>query len=128
MELLHTADIVLELSLKRDAHSRLGHAMRPFRTGKIPAEALIHHVFRYTGREDPSVILGSSIGEDAALVSFGDKILVMTTDPVTGLALIPVSAWAFLHLYKLLLEIAEKQIALIKTIRTFKVRHRLGQD
>jgi len=30
------------------------------------------------------VILGSSIGEDAALVSFGDKILVMTTDPVTG--------------------------------------------
>jgi thiamin-phosphate kinase len=60
--------------------------MRPFRTGKIPTEALIHHVFRYTGRKDPSVILGSSVGEDAALVSFGDKALVLTTDPVTGTA------------------------------------------
>lgn len=80
------ADTVLELSLKHDAHSRLGSPMRPFRTGKIPTEVLIHHVFRYTGRKDPSVILGSSIGEDAALVSFGEKILVMTTDPVTGTA------------------------------------------
>jgi hydrogenase maturation factor len=32
------------------------------------------------------VILGSSIGEDAALVSLGDKVLVFTTDPVTGTA------------------------------------------
>jgi hydrogenase expression/formation protein HypE len=41
-------------------------------------------VFRYKGRRDPSVILGSSIGEDAALISFGKQILVLTTDPVTG--------------------------------------------
>ena len=41
-------------------------------------------MFRYTGKKDPSVILGSSVGEDAALVSLGKKILVLTTDPVTG--------------------------------------------
>ena len=60
--------------------------MRPFRTGKIPSEDLIRHVFRYTGRKDPSVIMGSSIGEDAALVTLGDEVLVLTTDPVTGTA------------------------------------------
>jgi hydrogenase maturation factor len=36
------------------------------------------------GRRDRSVVLGSSIGEDAALVTLGEKILVLKTDPVTG--------------------------------------------
>lgn len=58
----------------------------PFRTGKIPSEVLIRNVFRYKGTSDPSVIMGSSIGEDAALVSLRDKVLVFTTDPVTGTA------------------------------------------
>jgi hypothetical protein len=43
-----------------------------------------------------------------------------TTDPVTGIALLPVGIWAFLQLYKLLLEIAEKQISLLKTIKTIR--------
>ncbi|MGA3405396.1 MAG: AIR synthase family protein [Candidatus Bathyarchaeia archaeon] len=60
--------------------------MRPFRTGKIPTDILVRTVLRYRGRNDPSVILGSSIGEDAALVSFRGKVLVFTTDPVTGTA------------------------------------------
>lgn len=60
--------------------------MRPFRTGKIPTDILVRTVLRYKGREDPSVILGSSIGEDAALISFQGKVLVFTTDPVTGTA------------------------------------------
>ncbi len=42
-------------------------------TGKIPSDILVHSVFGYKGARDPSVILGSSIGEDAALVSFGKK-------------------------------------------------------
>jgi hydrogenase maturation factor len=58
----------------------------PFRTGKIPSNVLIHSVFRYRGKRDPSVILGSSIGEDAALVSLHNEVLVFTTDPVTGTA------------------------------------------
>lgn len=58
--------------------------MRRFRTGKIPSNVLVRNVFHYRGTKDPSVILGSSIGEDAALVSLGEKILVLKTDPVTG--------------------------------------------
>ena len=60
--------------------------MRKFRTGKIPTDILMRTVLQYTGRRDRSVILGSSIGEDAALISFGGKVLVFTTDPVTGTA------------------------------------------
>ncbi len=60
--------------------------MREFRTGKIPTDILIRTVLRYRGRNDSSVILGSRIGEDVALVSFGGKVLVFTTDPVTGTA------------------------------------------
>ena len=58
--------------------------MRPFRTGKIPSDILVRNVFRYGGSKDPSVILRSSIGEDAALISFGKYVLVLKTDPVTG--------------------------------------------
>jgi hydrogenase maturation factor len=60
--------------------------MPRFRTGKVPTEVLIRNVFRYRGVDDRSVILGSSVGEDAALVSFGESVLVLTTDPVTGTA------------------------------------------
>lgn len=60
--------------------------MRLFKTGKIPSDILVQHVFRYKGWKDPSVILGSSIGEDAALVSLGERVLVLSTDPVTGTA------------------------------------------
>ena len=34
-------------------------------------------------RPDPSVILGPQLGEDAAAIAFGDRCLVVTTDPVT---------------------------------------------
>jgi len=57
-----------------------------FRTGKIPTEVLVRSVFRYKGADDRSVILGSSVGEDAALVSLGKDVLVLTTDPVTSTA------------------------------------------
>jgi len=60
--------------------------MPPFRTGKIPTEVLIRNVFRYKGVKDRAVIMGSSVGEDAALVSLGKNVLVLTTDPVTGTA------------------------------------------
>jgi hydrogenase expression/formation protein HypE len=56
----------------------------PFRTGKIYSDVLRRSVLRYRGRHDPSVILGGSIGEDAALVSLRGKVLVLKTDPVTS--------------------------------------------
>jgi len=58
--------------------------MALFRTGKVPTDVLVRNVFRYRGARDRSVILGSSVGEDAALVSVGKDVLVFTTDPVTG--------------------------------------------
>lgn len=58
--------------------------LMPFKTGKIPTDILLRNVLHYKGHRDSSVILGSSIGEDAALVTVQDKILVFTTDPVTG--------------------------------------------
>ncbi len=58
--------------------------MRRFRTGKIPSDILIRSVFRYAGTKDRRVLLGPSIGEDAALVSLDDQVLVLSTDPVTG--------------------------------------------
>jgi hydrogenase expression/formation protein HypE len=70
--------------LKDDGTSRYGYTMRLFRTGKIPSDVLVRNVFRYRGKRDRSVLLGSSIGEDAALVSLGDNVLVLKTDPVTG--------------------------------------------
>jgi len=60
--------------------------MPPFRTGKIPTQLLVRNVFRYKGIKDRAVIMGSSIGEDAALISLGKNVLVLTTDPVTGTA------------------------------------------
>jgi hydrogenase maturation factor len=60
--------------------------MPTFRTGKIPTEALLRSVFPYRGKRDASVIMGSSVGEDAALISYGKDVLVLTTDPVTGAA------------------------------------------
>lgn len=60
--------------------------MAAFKTGKVPTEVLVRNVFRYKGVDDASVLLGSSIGEDAAIVSLGRNILVLTTDPVTGTA------------------------------------------
>lgn len=58
--------------------------MLRFRTGKIPTEILVREVLPYRGKIDQSVILGSSVGEDAALISYGKGVLVLTTDPVTG--------------------------------------------
>lgn len=60
--------------------------MPPFRTGKIPTAVLVRNVLRYKGVKDNAVIMGSSVGEDAALVSVGKDVLVLTTDPVTGTA------------------------------------------
>jgi len=58
--------------------------MRRFKTGKIPSDMLSSQVFPYRGAHDPSVMLGSSIGEDAALISLNKKVLVLKTDPLTG--------------------------------------------
>lgn len=53
--------------------------------GKLTPEMLLKYVINRIGASDPSVLVGPSIGEDAALVDLGDgKVLVVHVDPITG--------------------------------------------
>jgi hydrogenase maturation factor len=56
--------------------------MSIFPLGKLPAADLARLLAQYQ-RRDPRVILGSAIGEDAAVIDMGDRYLVATTDPIT---------------------------------------------
>jgi len=51
-------------------------------TGKLPPD-LLKRLIKNKGAKDPRVMLGPSIGEDAAVVKLGNQILVLKTDPVT---------------------------------------------
>jgi len=53
--------------------------MRP---GKLPPEMLAGLLARLP-TDDPRVIVGPRVGEDAAVIDFGDRFLVAKTDPVT---------------------------------------------
>lgn len=55
-----------------------------FMTGKVPTEVLEKIVFKNLGAKRDDVVLKPSIGEDAALVKAGNKILAISTDPITG--------------------------------------------
>jgi hydrogenase expression/formation protein HypE len=52
--------------------------------GKVPIKILKNVVFRYLGAHRSDVVMGPSIGEDAALVKVGRKLVVISGDPVTG--------------------------------------------
>ena len=51
-------------------------------TGKLPAE-LLERLLAGVVRRDPRVLLGPALGEDAALIDMGDRVLVAKADPVT---------------------------------------------
>ncbi|MGD0110452.1 MAG: AIR synthase family protein [Armatimonadota bacterium] len=53
--------------------------MRP---GKLPTKMLADLLARLP-MDDPRVIVGPRVGEDAAVIDFGDHLLVAKTDPVT---------------------------------------------
>lgn len=52
--------------------------------GKIPPDALKSRVFKHLGTGHPSIILGPALGQDASLIRVGDRIIVASTDPITG--------------------------------------------
>ena len=56
--------------------------MSSLRAGKLPPELLERLLSRIEVR-DPRVLLGPKVGEDAALIDFGDTVLVVKSDPVT---------------------------------------------
>ena len=50
--------------------------------GKIPSD-LLEVLLSKVDISDPRVIMGPSVGQDSALIEFGDNILVAKTDPIT---------------------------------------------
>lgn len=50
--------------------------------GKLPHHLLAELLARLP-RHDPRVVVGPGVGEDAAVVDLGDRLLVATTDPIT---------------------------------------------
>jgi hydrogenase maturation factor len=52
------------------------------RTGKLPSE-MLKKILKNRGANDPRVVMGPGIGEDAAVVRLGKVLLVLKTDPVT---------------------------------------------
>jgi hydrogenase maturation factor len=52
--------------------------------GKIDPATLKQVIFNHLGSKDSRVLLGPSIGEDATVIDFGKKALVVHSDPITG--------------------------------------------
>ncbi|MCS7108801.1 MAG: AIR synthase family protein [Sulfolobales archaeon] len=53
--------------------------------GKLRPETLKKYVFNRVGVIDPRVLVGPSIGEDAAVIDIGnDKVLIAHVDPISG--------------------------------------------
>ena len=50
--------------------------------GKLPPEVLDRLIRAYT-HQDPDLVVPPGLGEDAAVVAFGDRYLVAKTDPIT---------------------------------------------
>jgi len=50
--------------------------------GKLPHDLLAEMLARMPGG-DPRVVVGPRVGEDAAVIDFGDRLLVAKTDPIT---------------------------------------------
>lgn len=54
------------------------------KTGKLDSNLLEEMVFKHLKFKRPEVITGPGIGEDCALVDFGQYDCVLSTDPITG--------------------------------------------
>lgn len=57
---------------------------KPLTVGKLEPELLKRLVFSCLGSPSPRVVLGPRIGEDASVIDFKDKVLVVHSDPITG--------------------------------------------
>jgi len=53
-------------------------------TGKLPPSLLRKIVLSHLGTDDPRILLGPHIGEDASIIDLGQKALVVHSDPITG--------------------------------------------
>lgn len=53
------------------------------KAGKVPAAVLERVVYPHLGRR-ADVLIHAHLGEDCAVVDFGEQVAVLTTDPITG--------------------------------------------
>jgi len=51
--------------------------------GKVPPDILKSSVYPYIGQQRKEVLVHSGIGEDSSIIDFGDKVAVISTDPIT---------------------------------------------
>jgi hydrogenase maturation factor len=58
--------------------------VRRFPTGKVPSDILRRVVFERLGVPCDRLLQGPRVGEDAAVIDNGDRVLVVATDPITG--------------------------------------------
>lgn len=52
--------------------------------GKLPNEVLERIVFDNIKNKREEILVGSGIGEDNAIIDFGEDVCIMSTDPITG--------------------------------------------
>jgi hydrogenase expression/formation protein HypE len=52
--------------------------------GKVPPDLLERLVYPHTGARRADVLVHAQLGEDCAVIEFGDEVAVLTTDPITG--------------------------------------------
>jgi hydrogenase expression/formation protein HypE len=55
----------------------------PFPPGKLPLDILDRLLSSHTTHQDARVVVGARVGEDAAVIDFGDRYLIAKTDPIT---------------------------------------------
>ncbi len=52
--------------------------------GKVPPDLLERLVYPHLGARRADVLVHAQLGEDCAVIEFGDEVAVLTTDPITG--------------------------------------------
>ena len=52
--------------------------------GKLPNEVLKKIVFDNISNKRKEILVGAAVGEDNAIIDFGDEACIMSTDPITG--------------------------------------------
>lgn len=68
----------------------------PLLSGKVDPHKLIKLVFPHIKLKDPRILVGPRLGVDAAVVSYGNKVLVLSSDPITGALRDP--GWLAVHI------------------------------
>jgi hypothetical protein len=87
----------------------------------IPRTAFDNHARAYSESLDAFLSAATYMCEISHGASYNPSLTyTSTSDPVFGIAMLAAGAYGFLNFYKNLLEVAEKQLTLIKTVKEFR--------